>query len=467
MKTIFLYEWYHITRRPVLWCSLCFFSLLGLGGIYNGNVIIRQQLLIIDSLKSAYQVDLANHIRSFTDTTNAVKKVQAKYAGTVAMIDARLPQNTIHYPKSLAALSIGVRDINPFYDKIKKDRQFLEPLSEFSNPSLLYEGNFDFSFVLLFLLPLLVIAWSYDLLSRERENGTYPLLKIQGLSIHRIVIYKMIFRLLLILIVLIILNIIGVILTAKRPAEWKDLVYWFFITITYLFFWQALCYLCVMRSKTSSLSVTSMISAWLLLLIVIPSVGNTFIEMKHPVPLRADLAEYERHVDWKVWFTRPKLLIDTFNERHPEYLQTFVPQKDTNNQSQRFFAAYFETKERQVLPYVQKLDEEIMSGNRVAAIFTNYVPVLKTQQLLNMIAGTGLTDSRLFREQTSAFQQKWKKFMYDAQFQGKIFTPADFQMFPVFIESQQSANGTTIVYGGIVLWLYIGLFLILGYKRNI
>src|SRR5690606_14251637 len=61
----------------------------------------------------------------------------------------------------------------------------LEPLEQMlaqvdlTSPLRLARGRLDFTFIIIYLAPLMIIALSYTVLTWERQQGLYPLLQVQ------------------------------------------------------------------------------------------------------------------------------------------------------------------------------------------------------------------------------------------------------------------------------------------------
>ena len=73
----------------------------------------------------------------------------------------------------LNSLAIGQRDVNPSIQSVTiRGLEGQKYDAELNNPNNLLSGNIDFSFVLIYLFPLLIIAFSYNLVSEEKESGT-------------------------------------------------------------------------------------------------------------------------------------------------------------------------------------------------------------------------------------------------------------------------------------------------------
>jgi ABC-2 type transport system permease protein len=199
-----------------------------------------------------------------------------------------------------------------------------------------------------------------------------------------------------------------------------------------------------------------------LFIIVLSALSNIYIGITYPVPLRADLASYERHIGEDIWETSPRGLIDSFHRNNPQYRSTYNPAVDTFHGSIRFFAAYHDFKEYKVLKKEALLHEEIQKGNDAAEKLSFFSPAVTMQHLLNTIAGTGLQDFILYKNEVAAFQKKWKHTIYTADLSGKNFTASDLKKFPEFKMECHSAGFAGIITGSLILWIMILLFTLLG-----
>ena len=69
------------------------------------------------------------------------------------------------------SLAIGQRDVNPSIQSVTiRGLEGQKYDSELNNPSNLLLGNLDFSFVLIYLFPLLIIAFTYNIVSEENPH---------------------------------------------------------------------------------------------------------------------------------------------------------------------------------------------------------------------------------------------------------------------------------------------------------
>jgi ABC-2 type transport system permease protein len=98
----------------------------------------------------------------------------------------------INPTENLAGLAIGQRDINSSIQvNTIRGLEGQKYDSDIRNPFQLMMGNFDLSFVILYLFPLVIISLCYNLYSEEKENGTWALLKTQSKNTERYLLIKM------------------------------------------------------------------------------------------------------------------------------------------------------------------------------------------------------------------------------------------------------------------------------------
>lgn len=87
--------------------------------------------------------------------------------------------------RPLAPLAIGQGDGYPFdvrFHPVSPRTLFTPREASLSNPAALASGSFDLAFVIVYLLPIFVLALTYDFWIRERERGTARLLLAQPIS---------------------------------------------------------------------------------------------------------------------------------------------------------------------------------------------------------------------------------------------------------------------------------------------
>jgi ABC-2 type transport system permease protein len=145
----------------------------------------------------------------------------------------------------MAFISTGQADLFTHYVKptVRGDDAALN-FTEMTSPVQLLFGSFDLSFVIVYLLPLLIIAFSYDVLSSEKESGSLRLLAAQPIDIQSWVLQKLGLRFfwlsILVIGALLIVFLAFYYNLMHQSGEFLALLG---ILITYMLFWFALGFL--------------------------------------------------------------------------------------------------------------------------------------------------------------------------------------------------------------------------------
>jgi ABC-2 type transport system permease protein len=93
-------------------------------------------------------------------------------------------------PAPLATFAIGDRDLRPL--RLSHHHARGRPYNpDPENPLHAATGWFDIAFVVTFLLPLMVFAFGYDVLSGERERGTLALVLAQPITPFALLVTKL------------------------------------------------------------------------------------------------------------------------------------------------------------------------------------------------------------------------------------------------------------------------------------
>ncbi|MEX0274536.1 MAG: ABC transporter permease, partial [Flavobacteriaceae bacterium] len=189
----FNYEWKLLLRNR--WIQLLSIVLLLLFGFstYNGLQKVEKRtediaaahrdvkgkddmmLMLLDSVERGMKVSVPR----WTVPNNPMA-VGNYYPRVVAMD-----------PQPMAFVATGQGDLFTHYVKPKvSGDDFALNFAEMSSPVQLLFGSFDLAFVIVYLLPLLIIAFSYNVLSAERESGTLRLLASQPIGVQSWVLQK-------------------------------------------------------------------------------------------------------------------------------------------------------------------------------------------------------------------------------------------------------------------------------------
>ena len=169
----------------------------------------------------------------------------------------------------LAALSIGQNDLNPSVQSVKiltLEGQKYD--TDLVNPTKLLFGNLDLSFILVYIFPLLIIAFTYNLISEEEESGTWKMVSVSVQSKMTFILSKLLVRIGAIFIAM---SLLYVVASWVLHIQWDSAFLAFFlIGLFYQLFWFALSFWVISFRRHSNFNALILLSFWLLLVVLLP-----------------------------------------------------------------------------------------------------------------------------------------------------------------------------------------------------
>jgi len=331
-------------------------------------------------------------------------------------------------PGPLGALAAGQGDLLPFYYQVSlasNDQSFVQN-GEIENPLNLMVGRFDLAFVLIFVLPLLILVVSYNLISAEREQGTLALTLAQPVPLATVVGGKVALRALVVLGAAVALTLAGaLIVETDRPGA---LVLWTVSVTLYALFWFALAVAVNALGRGSAWNATVLVGAWLALVVVVPALVNVAAHLIHPLPSRVEMITAQRDASNDAVNRRSELLA-RYYEDHPEMVQGLA--LDTANAAARSWAATEEVN-RRLSEVASRYEARLAEQHRLIGRWRFLSPALLAQDALLDAAGTGDARFGRFRGQVMEFAEAWKAFFVPHVLAGTHLSSADLEAVPEF-----------------------------------
>jgi ABC-2 type transport system permease protein len=345
-------------------------------------------------------------------------------------------------PGPLAATAIGQGDLFPSYAIVSTAAgDPFRRMPSLENPLHLLAGRFDLAFVVVFLLPLLLLASGYGLLSQEREDGTLALLLTQPLAPTRLVLGKLLSRF---------VPVVGVLTAATllalgsggaalgTAAAWRDLGLWLAVVSAYAAFWLLLAALVNVRGRSSAENALTLATAWLVLTLLVPSALTVAATLRHPVPSRAEMVGVEREAA-EAAQRRGAALLAAFYQDHPELAPASAGAGPVNFAAQSW--AVQEEVERLTAPVRARYDEQAERQRTMIRRFRFLSPALLAQEALEDVAGTGEHRYRAFRDAVGAQRTAFRDVVGAKIVRGEPFRLSDVAALPSFDARSVTGDG--------------------------
>lgn len=346
-------------------------------------------------------------------------------------------------PTSLAPLAVGSSDLFPYYTKVSlRSKQSFIVNDEIENPHNLLAGRFDLAFAIVFVLPLLIMALTYNLVSAEREQGTMALILSQPVMARRVLLLKLVVRVGFVLGLTLLLTM-GVVLAAgvplSAPGTVPKLLLWFTVVVVYSAFWIAAAIAVNALGRSSATNALALLGVWLKLVVVIPSLVAAGVTTFYPAPSRVALTTELRRVSDQA-AAQGDTAVSQFLADHPEMAQ--LGALSSRNAWGRTIALQERTEDAMRPTYAAfdaALDAQRVAADRLRVLS----PAILVQDALHDIAGRSATRYRHYAAQVDTYHQQWQQYFFRRVFAEATMTPADFEALPRFAYEEEAVSALT------------------------
>ncbi|MGJ7505173.1 ABC transporter permease subunit [Variovorax sp. ZT5P49] len=343
----------------------------------------------------------------------------------------------------LDPVALGQSDLFPSQFKVTSQSRvvFMNP-SDIESPWHLLSGHFDLAFVIVYLLPLLIFALSYNLLSAERENGTLRLLLSQPLRLRTLLAGKLTVRAAVLLGPAVLLPV-AVLLVARQAglAGSSDVTLWWALLVAaYALFWFALVVAVNAFGASSATNAMVLVIAWVLLVLVVPVLLNLAVTHASPAPSRTELATHQRIVTAEAMKRHADLMSTDY--QHVGRGAILVPRDGKIEIAGRLLGNYLIEKEvdEAIKPELDRFDAQQAGQQALLGRFSAVSPAAVAYEGMTALAGTGTRRQARFEAQTVAHHEAWKRFFSQRIDARDALSPADFDRIPAFAWKEEPAS---------------------------
>ena len=404
-----------LLRQRLSVMALTLLAILTVASLALGMAEVQRQRDAIAAIPAAQAEDIGA-VADYVDRT--------KDAGSAAYYSFH---PTWDAPSTLAFAALGMRDVSPYILRVRAlglEAQIYD--GDTFNPELALPGRFDFAFVLVFLAPLFVIALLHDLVSGEREAGrqrTLEALPRGGRALWR---RRSALRLSLLWAALALPFVAA---AAMEQVAVGAILAVLVLALAYLLFWAGLAAL-VSRLRWSSVTNAAVLaSAWLLLVLIVPTLANVAINAALPIDQGAEIALAQREEVNRAWDIPRDDTMRRFYARHPEWSGSAPLGPEFHY---KWYLAFHQNGDESVAGRVRAYRAGLESRDAAARMLGWILPSVGVQALMMRLAQTDLSAQLRYQDRIRSFHRRLRTFYYGYLFTDRPFGKADFDRAPCF-----------------------------------
>ncbi|MGK6319028.1 DUF3526 domain-containing protein [Sphingomonas sp. DT-204] len=406
-----------LLRQRLTVIALVLLGLLTIAALAAGMTEVARQRAAIAAIPAAQAEDIGA-IAAWVD--------KSKDAGSAAYYSFH---PTWDAPAPLAFAALGMRDVSPYILRVRAlglEAQIYD--GDTFNPELALPGRFDFAFVLVFLAPLFVIALFHDLVSGEREAGRQRALEALPRGGRTLWRRRTLLRFALLWLVL------GLPFTLAASIEGVaagTMAIVLVLIAAYLLFWIALAALIGRLRWSSVANAATLAAAWLVLVLIVPTLANVAINQAIPVNQGAEIALAQREAVNRAWDIPRNDTMRRFYANHPEWADSAPLGHEFHY---KWYLAFHQNGDEAVAEQVRAYREGLEARDAAGRAIGWVLPSVGVQALLTRLADTDLAGQLAYQDCIRAFHKRIRTFYYGYLFRDRPFGKEDFARAPKFAD---------------------------------
>lgn len=401
--------------------------------LYSGSLHLRHQSTNAAEILAQHKDFVAK------EKAKAVKRVASlKAANKPLSPDKKIYRNPAYLAQEgspavlsegpLLLVSVGATPMQAQSTKVTlADPALSEGQENLQHPLQLWTGHFDLAFVLVYLLPLLLIALSFDLTAGEQASGNLKMLLVQGGGLQALIQGKLLARVLILTGMLLLVTAMAATTSYALglPFAWSRWLPMLLAAGLYGLIWLGLAALLnALRWRAATIAAT-LAALWLFGVWVIPGTSQQLVQSLIPVPSRIAFVQSHREASEKVRQESSRLM-GKYLEDHPELAG------GADNRYATLQLSKEQALSAAIKPVVSDYQARLAQQQALARWLQYLSPVTIFESSLMQLAGSGPERQAEYRRQVAAFQGQWLGFYLPLIQQHRALMPADYDSPPHF-----------------------------------
>ena len=398
--SVFIYEWKHFVRTPFKMIALALFVAAGVYGLHNGADLFHEKMTEIEKLQKKAADEQEEMLGYYANGETG--PAERPWVNVSNPYWAIWYTSIYHFksPDPAIVYNIGQSEQYGYYKKVTfwSSPYDADLAEEIANPERLQFGRLDFGFVVIYLLPLLLLVFLYNIKGGEQDNGSMALVEIQSRSVKTWLLARVAFYICVTFVSLLLMFFYGGFLTGVFTGASVSSAGIILLLLFYTLFWAAMYFFIINYGQGTTKNTLMMAGVWLLLTFIIPASVYQFVSIKTPANLMTDLIDAKSD-DREQLFDQPDdTLRSMLFERFPEIADSPIA-KDSTRIRRVLNRSVSSLANELLKESIAQIENENREKNALISFSYWFNPVSFFQDRFNALTATHYQDFQSFRDQ--------------------------------------------------------------------
>ena len=396
---ILKFESFHLINSPYKIISIVLYAISILYGCQTGYDLFKKHNIEIKSINSKNADFEKKMLVQYDELEQGLIEKPRRDPTIPYWAIWNTPSYALKSPSPMIVFSTGQAEQYGYYKKVTNwstvfDNDLAE---EIANPERLALGTLDFSFVLLFLTPILMIILLFNVGGLEKDNGFDKLIYLNDFSKKSWLITRFSYYFLVLFTLICFLLIPYAVLSGVFTNELMSFFTLMVLIFLYIFLWVSIFYFINYWGKGSVDQAIKMISVWVALSIIMPGLFHQITSIKFSTNYMVDYLDVARDQRYEIFDMSTDTLQNELLESFPVLKSSVYAQDTTINKGiiNRSISGLVNILNKKASGKIEK-ESELKNNFVRSTLLLN--PIMYFQNKINEVSKADYYAYRLYRE---------------------------------------------------------------------
>ena len=396
---ILKFESFHLIKSSYKIISILLYAISIFYGCQTGYDLFKKHNNEIKSIKSKIADFEKKMLAQYDELEQGLIEMPRRDPTIPYWAVWNAPSYALKSPSPMIVFSTGQAEQYGYYKKVTNwstvfDNDLAE---EIANPERLALGTLDFSFVLLFLTPILLIILLFNIGGLEKDNGFDKLIYLNDISKKAWLITRFLYYFLVLFTLICFLLIPYAVLSGVFINGLTSFFILMVLIFLYVFLWVSIFYFINYWGKGSVDQAIKMISVWVALSIIMPGLFHQITSIKFSTNYMVDYLDVARDQRYEIFDISTDTLQNELLESFPVLKSSVYAQDTTINKGiiNRSISGLVNILNKKAAGKIEK-ESELKNNFVRSTLLLN--PIMYFQNKINEVSKADYYAYRLYRE---------------------------------------------------------------------